>query len=190
MKSLQSKKFLFITFSLVLVALTRFLPHPPNFTAVGAMAIFGGALYTSWLMRILLPLAIMFITDLVINNVMYASAYDGFAWATSGAAYIYGAIVLMVVLGQLIAKSSKLKDVALASVLGSLVFFLITNFGVWASPMSMYPQSFDGLLASYTAGLPFLINNMVSTLLFSGVLFGAYFFASSKLEAKPLKVRS
>jgi hypothetical protein len=166
MYSMNSKKFWFITASIVLVALTRFLPHPPNFTAVGAMALFGGALYQSNILRYGLPLLILFLTDLVLNNVVYAAYYDGFTLFTSGAFYLYGATLGMVALGQVLIKVIKVKNVALASVAGSTLFFLVTNLGVWASG-TMYPLTPGGLILCYEAGLPFFLNTLASGLLFS-----------------------
>lgn len=190
MKSNSSKKFLFVTFSLVLVALTRFLPHPPNFTAVGALALFGGAMYGSNLLRFLVPFSIMFLTDLILNNVVYRAFYDGFVWFTSGAGYIYGGFALMVVLGTFLTNNVNLKSVVGAGLIGSVAFFLITNFGVWAASNGMYPATAEGLIACYVAGVPFLLNTVAGTLLFSGVLFGIYAYMTPKLLLEEVKVKS
>jgi len=183
---MNSKKFWFITVSIVLVALTRFLPHPPNFTAVGAMAIFGGAMYQSNLLRYGLPLVVLFVSDLVLNNVVYAAYYDGFTLFTTGAAYLYAGTLAMVAIGQFIVKRIQLKSIIGASLLGSLVFFIITNIGVWASG-TLYPTTFSGLLLCYEAAIPFFLNSIAANVLFANVLFGSYFMVADKLELAPVR---
>ncbi len=182
MKSISSKKFLFVTFSLVLVALTRFLPHPPNFTAVGALALFGGAMYGSYVLRFVIPLLIIFFTDLVLNNLVYGAYYDGFVWFTEGAEFIYGGFVLMVAFGIILGNKINARNVIGSGLIGSLAFFLITNFGVWMAPASLYPNTAEGLIGCYVAGIPFLLNSIAGTLVFSGVLFGSYALILPKLE--------
>ena len=68
-------------------------------------------------------------------------------------------------------KSSK--GIAINALLSSIIFFLVTNFSVWAFT-GMYDKTFSGLMVSYTMGLPFFKWSVISTLLYSGVLFGAY----------------
>jgi hypothetical protein len=86
----------------------------------------------------------------------------------------------------LLAKPNALR-VAGVSIGASLVFFLISNFGVWFTadqyPVAMYPKTLDGLMACYTMGLPFLRNTLVGDLLFAEVFFGLYAWAQSRVPA-------
>lgn len=178
------KKQVVLLSSLLLVGmLTRVLPHWPNFTAVGAVALAGGALFRSRWMAYIVPLALLFLSDLFINNVIYSSYSSGFQWLTSGFAFIYGGFLLMVLIGRYgIGSSKKATSVLAGSVGGSLAFYLISNFGVWlGSPL--YPQTLGGLMSSYIAGLPFLVNQAAGTLVYGAVIFGLVWYGIPRLNA-------
>jgi hypothetical protein len=168
---------------IVLAIATRFIPHAPNFTAVGAAALFGGfALAKRW-QAFLLPVLIMFLSDLVLNNVVYSVYYDSFQWFTPGFGYMYAAFILTVLLGYLQGGKLKVLNLLGAGVTSALLFFIITNFGVWQSGM-LYPQTFEGLMTCYAAALPFLANSLISTLVYGAILFGSayYLFGLSRSE--------
>lgn len=159
--------------SLVLVAAaTRLLPHPDNFVPVGAMALFGAAALPKRWLAILLPLAAYYLSDLFLNNVFYAQYFDGFYWGID--LWIYGGVALMVLFGMGILRNSNLSwgRIGGAAVGASVIFYLLSNFGVWFGGM-MYPKTFTGLIACYVAALPFFGMSLAANLLFSGVLFGA-----------------
>ncbi|TWU41581.1 hypothetical protein Q31b_30320 [Novipirellula aureliae] len=142
--------------SLVLVAVaSRLLPHPPNFTALGAVALFGGASLTGRRWAYGLPLLAMLLSDLVIG-------FHG--WAP----VVYGAMMVYVWLGRRAGSSST--RVIGASLLGSVAFFVITNLACW---WSMYDHSAVGLTACFAAAIPFFGFTLAGDLVFSGVLFGA-----------------
>lgn len=167
---------------IVIAAATRFLPHPPNFTAVGAMAIFGGAILSKRWMAIAFPLVVLFLSDLVLNNTIYASFYDGFTWFTSGAVYLYGAFVITAFMGMRLNADSKWSKTLGVSVSSSLVFFALSNFGVWMGS-AMYSKDLAGLMTAYAAGVPFFWSTLVSTAVFTQVLFVAYRYSERKIEA-------
>lgn len=178
------KKQVVLLSSLLLVGmLTRILPHWPNFTAVGAVALAGGALFRSRWMAYIIPLVLLFLSDLFINNVIYASYSSGFQWATSGFGFIYGGFLLMVLIGRYgIGSSKKVSSVLAGGIGGSLVFYLVSNFGVWiGSPM--YPQTLGGLMNSYIAGLPFLVNQAAGTLVYGAAIFGFAWYGIPRLSA-------
>lgn len=156
---------------LCLAALSRLLPHPPNFVPVGAMALFGAAVLPQRWLAVALPLAAFYVSDLVLNNTVYAAYFPGFYWGIDW--WVYGGVILMVVLGLglLRQRSFSWLRIGGAAVTATLVFFLVTNFGVWAAG-GMYPKTWAGLLLAYAAGLPFLLNSLLANLLFSGALFG------------------
>lgn len=163
-------------------AMSRILPHPPNATAVGAMALFGGAYFMQRWQSLVLPLVAMWLSDLVLNNVIYKAYNPNFTFFTGGGAFIYGAIALMVVLGWVMLKKVKTGNVITASLVGSVLFFVITNAGVWMGS-TLYPQTGEGLLAAYVAGLPFLVNTVAGDLMWCAVLFGGFEWAQLRFPA-------
>jgi len=92
---------------------------------------------------------------------------------TQGWYWMYGSFALIALLGMSILKKIKLPALIAGSLGASVIFFLITNFGAWATGM-MYPLNMTGLLASYTAGLPFFLNTIAGDLFYVGVLFGSF----------------
>jgi len=162
----SSSKFLFLTVLVVAAAITRFIPHPPNFAPIAAMALFGGAYFNSRKMAFLVPFAALILSDLVIG------LYDGF-WV------VYIAFAVIVGIGLMLKEKVKVGNVALASVIASVSFFVITNFGWWLTGM-LYPMDLSGLVACYVAAIPFFHNTLIGDLFYTGVLFGVFEFAKSK----------
>lgn len=183
------KKELALTLALIALAVsTRLLPHWPNFTALGAAALFSGAFYKRKSLAFLIPLMALFISDLVINNVFYASYYDGFQFLTEGFGFIYAGVALAVLIGSNASISkSKPQNLALAGLSSALVFYLLTNFGSWLSS-PLYAKDFGGLISSYIAGLPFLINGAIATLVYSFGIFGLYWFTSKDSIVSTAKI--
>ena len=143
---------------IIILAFSRVIPHPANFTPILGMAVFAGTVFDRKIFSFLIPLLAMILSDLFL----------GFH---SSMPIIYFAICLNVVVGiYFINKISYFKIFA-SLVSGSLIFFIVTNFAVWFSS-GMYPYNLEGLLACYTMALPFLQNTIISTVLY-GV--GAFF---------------
>lgn len=168
-------RFGIIALLVLVAALSRLLPHPYNFTPIGAMGLFGAAYFSKRYLAFLVPFAAMWVSDLILNNVVYAKMYpefyNGFQWW--GHASVYLSFGVIVMLGFVLLRKARVVNVLIASLLASIVFFLITNFAVWmGSPM--YPQNAVGLIACYAAGLPFFGNTLLGDLFYSGVLFGAF----------------
>ncbi len=166
-----------ITLMILLAAISRLLPHPPNFTAVGAMGLFGAAFFNRKVFAFLIPLVAMFLTDLFLNNVIYAQYIpegQGFMWFTGGSSWIYGAIILTIFAGFFLFKKVNHLSVIAGSLISALIFFLLTNFGLWSSGM-MYPMNAAGLGACFAAGIPFLLNSILGNLFYGGLLFGGYY---------------
>ncbi len=167
---------------ILLAALSRLLPHPPNFTPIGAMALFGAAYFTQRYYSLLIPIISMWLSDLVLNNVVYGQYFDHFVWFYDGFYFTYGAFILIGLTGFLLLKNVKVQTILLGSLSASIVFFLISNFGVWATG-KMYPKNLDGLIACYSAGLPFFKNTLMGDLVYCGVLFGSFEFAQKRIPA-------
>ncbi len=148
------------------VALFRLIPHWPNFTPVAALALFGAATFDRKWLGLAAPLAAMLLSDALI----------GFH-SSMGAVYLSFALTWL--LGVYALKNPTAGRIATVSVLSSVLFFLITNFAVWYGS-SFYPQTVQGLMTCYAAGLAFYngqsfaLNGLVGDLFFSGLLFGIY----------------
>jgi hypothetical protein len=173
----MSRRVLFAAGLILVAALIRVLPHPHNFAPVGAMMLFGAAYFRrSW--GLLIPFIALFLSDLVLNNVVYSAYYPTFKWVSSGWNYLSFAAVFAV--GYLMfQKGVHVIKVAGASVSASVVFFLLSNLSTFVET-TIYPKTVAGLMACYTAGIPFFANTLVSDLFFSAVLFGAYEWVTAR----------
>jgi len=155
-----------------IAALLRILPHPDNFTPLGAMGLFGAAYFSRRPVLLLLPFVALFLSDLYINNVIYSQFYTSFKFITSP--WIYLAFGLMMLAGwALLRQNVTPVRVVGASLTASVLFFLVSNFSTWAET-ALYPKTTAGLMACYTAGLPFFRNTVLGDLFFCAALFGIY----------------
>lgn len=167
-----------LRFSIALIflaALTRLLPHPDNFTPIGAMALFGAAYFSRQMLTLAVPFMALFVSDLLLNNIIYSQYFTGFTFITSW--WIYAAFGLMMLVGWLLLRKKVTPArVVAASLIASAVFFFVSNFSTW-SGTALYPKTAAGLMACYAAGLPFLKNTVMGDLFFSAVMFGTYEWA-------------
>lgn len=173
-------RFGFLSLMILTVAISRMLPHLPNFTPVGAMALFGAAYFSRKYSALLLPLLALWISDMLINNILYAAYFDKFVFFYTGFYWTYLAFIIIVLIGFLLLKKIKISRLILASLSSSILFFLISNFGVWMSG-TMYPKTAEGLMTCYSAGIPFFRNMLVGDLFYAGILFGLFEFAQYKI---------
>lgn len=165
---------------ILVAALTRLLPHPPNFSPVEAIALFGGAYFASRLWALAVPLVAMFVSDFALGLVHGGVYFDYFA--SAGFWLVYACIVLSTVLGFGLRGKVGGTRVLGYSLLGSLLFFVVTNFGTWlGSPM--YPQTGAGLAAAYAAGIPFFQWTVLGTLFYAAVLFGGFALLRARVPA-------
>ncbi len=175
-------RFIALAAVVLLAAFSRLLPHPANFAPIGAMALFGAAYFHKKPLALLVPIVSMWLSDLVLNNVVYGQYFDHFVWFYQGCYWTYGAFIFIGVVGFVLLKKVKVANLLAASLSASVLFFLVSNFGVWAST-AMYPHTASGLMACYTAALPFFKNTLLGDLVYSGVLFGAFELAQYKITA-------
>jgi len=159
---------------LVLVAAaTRLVPHPYNFSPLGAIALFSGALLTRRWLAIVLPITAAFVSDLVINNTLYAEYYDSFVWMAEGSGWMYLIYGLIAVLGMFVLRTVSLGRVLGGSLGASILFFIASNFICWPGN-PFYAQDLGGLMTCYAAGVPFFPGTVASDLVYSAALFGGY----------------
>ena len=140
------------------------LPHAWHFTPVAASLLFFGARGTRRQMWV--PLVLLAATDVVLTKFIYAYA---FSWDHLVTWAWYAAILW---LGTGLREKAGFWRVGGAALTSSVSFFLISNFAVWAAWPQMYPRDFNGLMMSYTAGLPFFRGTVESDLFFSAAFFG------------------
>jgi hypothetical protein len=150
-------------------AFVRLIPHPPNFAPIAAIALFGGAYFTKRWAAFIVPLTAMFITDLFLG-------FHPTMWA------VYLSFVLIVMIGVVMIKQKRITNIFFASIASSVVFFIITNFGVWLST-PYYEKTSIGLAACFTAAIPFFHQTLLSDLLFVTILFGLYEILKAKIPA-------
>lgn len=163
----------------VAAALLRLVPHPPNFAPVGAVALFGGAKLRGW-QAYLVPLLAMAVTDPIRS--WMEGGYRAYSWSTL---ITYASFLISVVLGRVFLRNSAtILRIASVAFLGSLQFYLITNFAVWAGAYTLYAHTWAGLIECYVAGLPFFGRTILSDLFYCGILFGAYALLNRKFAAE------
>jgi hypothetical protein len=156
------KRKIFVVLGLVLLGVFyRFLDHPFNFTPLAAIALFSGYyLKNRW--SFLLPLAVLFVSDLFLGF---------YGWPIMLSVYLCFGVNSL--LGEWLSKNSRFSRIAGASVLGSVLFFAVTNFSVWFFG-GWYPKNFEGFISCYYMALPFFRNTFFGDLFFTGMIFGIY----------------
>ena len=141
---------------IVLAALARLIPHPPNFTPVGAVAIFGGACLTDRRLALLVPLTALFLSDLFLGLHVLIPV-------------VYGSFTLNVLLGRWLRTRRTVGSTATVAFLGSVQFFAVTNFACW---LLYYPPTAEGFAACYVAAIPFFQNTLLGDAVFATAMFG------------------
>ncbi|MBJ04704.1 MAG: hypothetical protein CMP65_02225 [Flavobacteriales bacterium] len=162
----MSKNKLLITFFIILGILTRLIPHPPNFTAIGAIAVFGGAYISDKKLSFIIPTIIMLISDLLLGYEIQLSVYVSF--------------ILMVGCGFLLKKNIKTKNIISIAFLSSIIFFIITNFQVFLTS-NMYSNDINGLFQCYLLAIPFFTNTLLGNIFYSLLIFHAFDYVKSQL---------
>lgn len=167
---------------IVAAAFTRLFPHYPNFTAIGAMAVFGGSVIKDKKLAFLLPLGALLLSDVCLQLFTSTKGFYG-----TSQFFVYAAFILITALATLMQKRS-VAGIALAAVWSGAIFFIISNLGVWISS-DFYPKTFAGLASCYWAAIPFyknelfgnfILNSIMGNIFYSAILFGAYAIMEKK----------
>jgi hypothetical protein len=154
-----------------------------NFTPIGAMGLFGGTYFTSKWKTFAFPLLTLFISDLIINVVVFDGKY-GVMY--SGWYIIYGIFAVIALLGKYMIKKVTVKNVLLASLTAAISHWLIADFTVWIGggtdlrTMTPLTKDWAGLIQCYIQGFPFMKNFLAGTVVYSGVMFGAFEWMRAK----------
>jgi len=139
-------------------AATRLIPHPPNMTSIAALALFGGSQFDDKRLAILAPLTALFLSDLVL----------GF-YSIMPLVYLSFGLIALIGLG--LHSNRHPAWIAGAAVTSSLVFFTLSNLGVWGIG-ELYPRTLAGLGECFTAALPFFRNSLIGDVAYVGLMFG------------------
>jgi len=169
-------RMIIVALLIVLAAVVRILPHPWNFTPVGAMALFAGAMFRRRWVAFLLPLAALLAGDVFVG--LYKLMF-----------IVYASFALSVAIGRWLAASRTVARIGGAVLLGAAQFFVVTNFALWAVG-GFYPRTASGLAACYIAGFPLFWNTLGGDLVYATALFGGYALAEKvflRTEAKPIR---
>jgi hypothetical protein len=169
---MRYQKTLLIISIILLAAISRFFTPWPNVTPLGAMALIGGSYFSRKWLIFPVPIAALWISNLVLNNIVYSNFYDSFVWFGLDFWAVSLAMILIGVWGYIFLKIRTPGKMLISSVVASILFFLVTNFGVWLQGF-MYPMNFTGLSAAFIAALPFFWNTLIGDIAFVFVLFGA-----------------
>ena len=162
-----NKKEFFPIILILILALSRLIPHPPNFTPVVSVAIMSGYLFKN--------IYLSFATLLV--SMILADAFIGFY---ENMLFVYLSLLLIAYFFYKIAEKINLKNLFFFSILGSVIFYLISNFGFWYFG-NLYEKNFNGLMECYFLAIPFFKNTILSTVAFTYATFIADNFFRRKI---------
>ncbi len=150
--------------------LLRFVPHFPNVTPIAALALFAGC-YLSRSVGIVLAVGAMALSDFIGQAVGSASIYT---YSPATMISVYVSLGLIAVVGRQLHNRVSPPRVIVASLVGSALFFLSTNFACWLDPVMAYPPTPAGLLQCYTLAIPFGLSSVIGDLLYSALFIGGY----------------
>lgn len=164
---------LFVALGCIFIAvMSRLIPHPPDFTAVNTIALFG-ALYLN-------NRALSFIT--VFSSLFLSDILLGFH---STMPFVYLGQSLIILFGYKFKDQISIYRVPFVTLAMSILFFLVTDFGVWLTS-GLYPKTAAGLALCYVAALPFLLNQILGDMIYGVLMYGSVYFLSK--EASFLKI--
>ena len=167
---------------IIAAAFTRLFPHYPNFTAIGAIAVFGGSVVKDKKLALLLPLGALLLSDICLQLFTSTKGFYG-----TSQYFVYAAFVIITALATFMQKRS-IANIALAAIWSGVIFFIISNLGVWFSS-DYYPKTLAGLGACYWSSIPFYknelfgnfaLNSIMGNAFYSALLFGAYALVERK----------
>ena len=157
---MNTNRLIVLTVMISAAVFSRLIPHPPNFTPIAAIALFGGSYFSNRKLAFIVPFAAMFISDLIIGLHTLLPV-------------IYACFAVIVFIGFQLSNNKSTLRIGVAALSSSIIFFIISNFGVWLVG-SFYPKTVEGLAACYTAAIPFFQNNLLGDLFYTSVLFGGF----------------
>ena len=170
----MSNRLMVLTGLVVLAAIARLVPHPPNVTPVAAMALFGGAYLANRRVAFVLPIAAMLLSDLVLGYFLYGRTL------LFSQPVVYACILATVTIGTLVKDRRSPLQVGSATLVSSILFYVVTNFAVWAGS-HLYPHTGAGLAYCYLVAIPFFRNSLIGDMAFTALLFGGFALLEMRL---------
>jgi hypothetical protein len=153
---------------IIIATAASLIPHPPNFSPLAATALFAGAKFANKHLAFAVPFATLLLRDAIVGMHILMP-------------FVYASYAITICLGFWLKRSRSAANVAVASALGSCIFFIITNFAVWLL-LDTYSDNAAGLAACYVAGLPSFANAVAGDLFYTALLFGAFALAQTQLK--------
>jgi hypothetical protein len=154
---------------IAIAAAVRIAPHPWNFTPIGAMALFSGAVLRNRRIAFLFPLLALFVGDIFV----------GFHKLMP---FVYASFAVNIAIGLWLRDRRTIGRICTATFAGAVQFFLVTNFAVWLY-FDTFPKSAAGLATCYITGLPLFGNTLAGDAIYAALLFGGYAFAEHSVPA-------
>jgi hypothetical protein len=173
-------RFFFVSTLILLAAFSRLIPHPMNFSPLGAIGLFGAAHFSKKWQAFLIPLLATLLSDIFLNNVIYSQYHTSFTVFYEGAYWQYISYILITATALLVFRKVTAPRILVGALSSTVIFFLMSNMGVWVAHPEIYAQNFTGLIACYVAGVPFLKMTLFGDLFYSGVLFGVFYIAQKR----------
>jgi hypothetical protein len=155
---------------IILAVITRLIDHPANFSPIMAIAIFSGAFFEDKKLAFLIPLSAMFISDLFLGFYLISI-------------FVYSSFAIGLFIGFYLRNRIKVTNIIIASLVGSVVFFLITNFGAWLTDPMYQPLTTESLIRCYNMAIPFFRTTLAGDLIYTTVMFGSFLLAEKHIPA-------
>lgn len=175
----MNKKQLTIISIIVLAALSRLLPHAPNFTPLTAIALFSGAWIANRWLSVFMPLLAMLLSDAIMG-------FNGWAFSEQTIT-VYGTFALISWASGSVLQQKSVLRIGGSALASSLFFFFTTNFAVWMGGYfhapALYPMNMSGLMDCFVAAIPFFGNALAGDLFYSALLFGGFYLLSINIPA-------
>ncbi len=162
-------RLLLVGLFILVAAITRILPHPPNFVPLTAIALFAGTFVSDRRLAFAIPVVALLMSDLLIG--MHSTML-----------FVYGSVLIIVLLGSTLQNKRSVGRIAGVTLAGAVIFFIVTNFGVWLMG-SLYPKTAEGLVTCYIAALPFFRNALLGDAVYVTALFGLFALAERWIPA-------
>ncbi len=181
---MNRQRFCFLTVLAILAAVSRLVPHWPNFTPMAAVALFGAATFSKRWIGVVVAFGSLLLSDLLLHL-----TYQPGGWQPSWGFYrgqwvIYACLIPTLLLGFSIRERRSFPRIALATLANAVIFWVVTNFAVWANGSGLhYSKDLQGLLLCYEMAIPFFKNSLRGDVFYSTALFGSLAIAEWRIRS-------
>ena len=176
----MNKNIYFVLSAFVIITiLSRLTPLVYNFSPIIGLSLFGAAYIESRKLSYAVPLVLIYFTDFIINNTVFRQFFpnqDGLVWFSSYMIWGFLSYILIVTIGHWLLRKVNIKTLTISVLSSSVVFFLISNFGVWISSNgTTYSKDLTGLILCYEMAIPFFRSSLMGDMMSTAIIFGGYF---------------